>query len=176
MKIMRFTVVIVFLTTLILLVDLVYCGHPENTSPENDHIVEWDGVIISDRVEGYISTENGHYDEVDGEDSGDDDEDAGDDFFFNEDYEEEESSMKISPGEDSVVVDVAGADLGVPQILTPTYADKILEKLEEGRNYFSDFILPDTANLPVQKICKNKHQQCGFWAVLGGKQRITHSI
>ena len=68
MKNMRFTVVIVFLTTLILLVDLVYCGHPENTSPENDHIVEWDGVIISDRVEGYISTENGHYDEVDGED------------------------------------------------------------------------------------------------------------
>ena len=114
----------------------------------------------------------------DGDDDDDDDEEEEEDAFDEEEgdfgHDEEEvaskSSMKHAiPGQDSKVVDVAGDDLGVPQILDPVHFDTILDKIQEARNYFEDFVKLDTTYAPVQKICKNKHEQCGLWAALGGE-------
>lgn len=136
----------------LLIIELVHCGHPRNSNTKGDHLVGSDGE--NDELDGVIEEDE----EVD--DSSDDD-----------DYAdiEEESSLKHNPGKNSAVVDVAGADLGVPQVLNPSQANQILAKLQEARNYFADFVLLDTTYGPVQKICKNKHEQCGFWAALGGE-------
>ena len=143
----------------LLLAELVHGGHPRNNHAKENHLVESDGESneLGDLLE---------------EDLGDDYEDEEvDDFSDDDEYDdtEEESSLKHRPGKNSIVVDVAGADLGVPQVLNSRQATQILAKLQEARNYFADFVSLDTTYGPVQKLCKNKHEQCGAWAVLGGE-------
>jgi hypothetical protein len=59
-----------------------------------------------------------------------------------------------------LVLDVAGSDLGVPQIVDPEHYQAILDTIQEGRAYLASFE-------PALKRCKNKHENCGLWAALG---------
>ena len=78
-----------------------------------------------------------------------------------EDFQEIGSNPKI--------VDVAGRELGVPQILDTNHYDGILQKIEEARWYLREFISLNAAHSSIIDRCKNKKEQCGLWAVLGGK-------
>jgi hypothetical protein len=77
------------------------------------------------------------------------------------------------PTERNTIIDVAGADMGVPQIVDPLHYDTILEALESGRNYLADFVQVDTFYAPVRELCANKNEHCGLWVVLGGKFHST---
>lgn len=75
------------------------------------------------------------------------------------------------PDDDARIVDVAGADLGVPQLLDVQNHDQILGKLDEARFYIADFVNLDEFYVKVRDICKNKHELCGLWASTGECQK-----
>jgi len=77
-------------------------------------------------------------------------------------------SLIYFPKGNSRIVDVAGGDLGVPQLVSPDTHDKILDIIQQARNHFEDFVKLDTAYSPVRQICKNKHENCALWATMGG--------
>jgi hypothetical protein len=59
------------------------------------------------------------------------------------------------------------ADLGEPQLLDATYSDEILETVERARSYVQNKVMVDEKYEKVRSICKNNHQNCAFWSVLG---------
>jgi ShK domain-like len=80
-----------------------------------------------------------------------------------------ESSSRASSGTGSkqipqqdiqLVLDVVGADLGVPQIVDPDHYQAILDTIQQGRAYVASFE-------PALKLCKNQNENCGIWAALG---------
>ena len=60
-----------------------------------------------------------------------------------------------------------GADLGEPQTIDQSYADEMMEKIEEARRYMRDEVLVNPKYDRVRSICKNKHALCTYWSVLG---------
>jgi ShK domain-like len=62
-----------------------------------------------------------------------------------------------------LVLDVAGADLGVPQMVDPEYYHAILHTIQQGRAYLASWE-PSSA---LDFVCENKHEHCGLWAALG---------
>ncbi|CAB9515288.1 Prolyl 4-hydroxylase subunit alpha-1 [Seminavis robusta] len=73
------------------------------------------------------------------------------------------------PGDDVdiTIMNVAGADLGVPQTVDVRYPQEILAVIHEGRNYFEDWVKRDPFYAPVVELCKNQHENCALWAALG---------
>lgn len=77
------------------------------------------------------------------------------------------SRSSVIPDDDARTVDVAGADLGIPQLLDVQNYDQILGKLDEARFYIADFVNLDESYVKVRDICKNGHELCGLWASTG---------
>ena len=203
-KIMRFNVIVVGATVLLLLAiaDFVQC---EVARKGNGNL---GGDITKFRAQYEAARETMPHDEErllddDSEDEEfeeeDDfeDEEAGDEEWGGNSSEEDESDDEEgeqrhqdndqeddkskeyqlpAPGGTAVVKDVAGSDLGVPQILFQDHYGAILEKIEETRYYFADFVNLDSSYLPVRDICKNKHENCAYWAALGGKDVTEKSV
>lgn len=67
------------------------------------------------------------------------------------------------------IVDVAGFDLGVGQVVDPEgtghYRQDILQLLDETRDYIADVVMVDKLYEPVRTLCKNKMSHCAFFAV-----------
>lgn len=59
------------------------------------------------------------------------------------------------------------ADLGEPQLLDAAYSDEILEAVDRARSYVLNEVMVDKKYEKVRSICKNSHQNCAFWSVLG---------
>jgi hypothetical protein len=59
------------------------------------------------------------------------------------------------------------ADLGEPQLLDATYSDEIYETVDRARSYIQNEVMVDEKYEKVRSNCKNNHQNCAFWSVLG---------
>jgi hypothetical protein len=84
-------------------------------------------------------------------------------------------------GRHKPIVSVAGADLGVPQILQelekPTLSPPqhphhhhqvtALERVEQARDYFEHIVLIEPRYKTVRTLCRNQYETCAVWAVLG---------
>lgn len=80
------------------------------------------------------------------------------------------SGVATVPGDNTRVIDVAGDDLGVAQLLDPLHYRSILKKIEDARHYLNEDIESGQGSIVgVRKNCKNRHELCGHWSVLGGK-------
>ncbi len=60
-----------------------------------------------------------------------------------------------------------GSDIGKPQDLDPGYSDMIVERIEKAREYFHSKVMVEDLYKGVRSICRNEHNFCAFWSVLG---------
>jgi hypothetical protein len=60
-----------------------------------------------------------------------------------------------------------GADLGEPQHLDGGNAEEIKERIAVAREYMQNEVMVNSTYEIVRPMCKNKHQSCAFWSVLG---------
>ena len=68
-----------------------------------------------------------------------------------------------------IIMDVAAADLGVPQLLDPygtgERRDEIADAIEEARDYLHDVVLEEKRYEKVRALCTNKKPHCALFAV-----------
>jgi hypothetical protein len=60
-----------------------------------------------------------------------------------------------------------GADLGEPQQLDEKNAEEIRERIAAAREYMQTEVRMNSTYEKVRPMCKNNHQSCAFWSVLG---------
>jgi hypothetical protein len=60
-----------------------------------------------------------------------------------------------------------GADLGEPQHLDENNAEEIKERITAAREYMRNEVMMNGTYEKVRPMCKNSHQSCAFWSVLG---------
>jgi hypothetical protein len=60
-----------------------------------------------------------------------------------------------------------GADLGEPQHLDEKNAEEIKERIAAAREYLQNEVMVNGTYEKVRPMCKNRHQSCAFWSVLG---------
>lgn len=60
-----------------------------------------------------------------------------------------------------------GSDIGKPQNLDATYSDHIFRRVEQAREYVQTKVMVDEKYSGMRDNCKNKHEDCAFWSVLG---------
>jgi hypothetical protein len=60
-----------------------------------------------------------------------------------------------------------GADLGEPQHLDEKNAEEIKKRIAAAREYMQTEVKMSGAYDKVLPMCKNNHQSCAFWSILG---------
>jgi hypothetical protein len=60
-----------------------------------------------------------------------------------------------------------GDDLGEPQHLDGNNAEEIKERITAAREYMQNEVMVNSTYEVVRPMCKNKHQNCAFWSVIG---------
>jgi hypothetical protein len=77
-----------------------------------------------------------------------------------------ESSLALaSPGR-SVAYEF-GIQFGVAQVMDNALALDIIDRLEKAEVYMRDQVQVDPKYAKVRNTCRNQHESCTFWAVLG---------
>jgi hypothetical protein len=77
-----------------------------------------------------------------------------------------EASLELSSPASSVV-DPFGSEIGVAQIIDAVMTTEMLERLEQAQNYVKNEVMVDPKYVKVRNICRNQHEYCTYWAVLG---------
>ena len=62
---------------------------------------------------------------------------------------------------------VEESELGVIQEVTGDRNEEVLKRIDNITNYFETIVKIDPKFDKVRKECKNRHNNCAFWAVLG---------
>jgi hypothetical protein len=60
-----------------------------------------------------------------------------------------------------------GADMGEPQVISSSHGRQILDKIVEDRQYIEQQVMVEDKYESVRNICKNQHESCTFWAIMG---------
>lgn len=72
---------------------------------------------------------------------------------------------------DEIILDMAGADMGVAQLLDPTgtgeYRADIIQAIEDARDYVQHVVMVDKRYEKVREQCQNRVAHCAFFAVKG---------
>ena len=92
------------------------------------------------------------------------------DYYEDDDqkeYEEDQGAEAYSTTVSSPAVrvaDVAGSDLGEPQVIDSIVGDEVKALISDARIYINDSVnkLPEYEK--VRDLCFNKHANCAFWA------------
>ena len=58
-------------------------------------------------------------------------------------------------------------DMGVEQQIDYNRAKACLDRIEESRTYMNDRVMVEEKYEKVRDICKNNHESCTFWSVIG---------
>ena len=143
-------------------------GHGDSGDSMED---ENEGEDEEDDDELLDDSDNEDEDENDSDEEDDEDLDDNDDEDDSDDDDEAGPPYsEVTPGVNNIILDVAVAEFGVPQLLgSGNEYEAILDKIDEARAYIEDFINLDSAFRPVRKLCKNKHELCALWATVGGE-------
>ena len=64
-------------------------------------------------------------------------------------------------------LDSVGSEMGVPQTIDVNREQHIFDKIAEARYYMNNVVNVEEKYDDVRKGCKNQHESCAFWAVLG---------
>ncbi|CAB9498731.1 Prolyl 4-hydroxylase subunit alpha-1 [Seminavis robusta] len=64
-------------------------------------------------------------------------------------------------------LDSVGGEMGVAQTIDVNREQEIYEKIAEARYYMVNEVNIEPEYDAVRDICKNKHESCAFWAMLG---------
>jgi hypothetical protein len=116
-------------------------GEPEYEHPDESCIVDESGAHVCAPGE-----------------AGDSDED--DDY-----YDDDESEVGTAPAPPPAA---AGTDLGVEQKLDAGFASQILaEFTRQSRRYMEEVVHKDEAYAKVRTECRNNHELCSAWALVG---------
>lgn len=60
-----------------------------------------------------------------------------------------------------------GDDFGVPQTIDLPRQQECNDKIRETREYIENEVMVDEKYKKIRSICKNKHESCTFWSILG---------
>jgi hypothetical protein len=63
--------------------------------------------------------------------------------------------------------DPLGSDIGLPQQLDAGHSRGILDVVAEARRYMTDVVAAEDRYSRVRDLCRNEHESCAFWALLG---------
>ena len=63
--------------------------------------------------------------------------------------------------------DIDATELGVPQIVDQDRALEVEARVQNITNYFQTIVKVQDEYQKVRKECKNRHESCAYWAVLG---------
>lgn len=64
-------------------------------------------------------------------------------------------------------LDSVGSEMGVPQTIDVNREQQIFDKIADARYYMNNVVNVEEKYDDVRKGCKNQHESCAFWAVLG---------
>ena len=64
-------------------------------------------------------------------------------------------------------LDSVGSEMGVPQIIDVSNQQEIADKIMEARWYMYNVVELDEKYDGIREGCKNQHEQCAFWGVIG---------
>jgi len=62
-------------------------------------------------------------------------------------------------------------DIGVTQIIDVNHAKEVEELIAAAQDYVNNVVAKDDKLKPLLELCKNNHESCAFWAVLGTYER-----
>ena len=60
-----------------------------------------------------------------------------------------------------------GDDFGVTQSIDMHHAQECKDKIRQAREYIDNEVMVDDKYKKIRSICKNKHESCTFWSILG---------
>jgi hypothetical protein len=58
-------------------------------------------------------------------------------------------------------------DIGVTQIIDAERAKEIEQRIADAQDYVANVVAKDDKLNPLLELCKNNHESCAFWAVIG---------
>jgi hypothetical protein len=143
------------------------------------------GIASTDMLhhEDYYNTDeyDGEIDDVDDDDDVDDEDESTDHYYYDElavDSIDEEGNVlpaeatyiAKSPGiyESPTNNEMHNIDLGVAQVVDANLVDEITARIQQSRHYMIHEVMNHTKKYrKVQTRCKNKHENCAFWGVMG---------
>jgi hypothetical protein len=64
-------------------------------------------------------------------------------------------------------LDSVGSEMGVAQTVDVTMQKEIMDKITEARWYMYNVVELEEKYDGIRDGCKNQHEQCAFWAVIG---------
>jgi prolyl 4-hydroxylase len=144
----------VFITLSLLVVTLSEASNLyDETINSAECLIESDGSLTScqQRNNTFSSeTKSIYFDEVDGSSA---------ESSFSEDIS--------SPAPEESDLTYLGQDIGEPQKVIESLAKEILEKVGDDQSYIENVILVDEKYKNVRDTCKNKHEMCTYWSLLG---------